>query len=192
LRKARIVRAGELVDTAMWMRTGRWLGFVLFVALIGMSAVEIAYVWKAKEVLAAAARDAAKTAVSMPLNSKNCTDFTPCPIEQAAATAKRYLTGAGFQQASCIEPKSPSFSGVLVWVFSCNGSSSCTTKDAVVCLKVDMTPVTIHRNGTLTPLTRVTVQCPHRWVVDSVLTFLPGRLEFPLPKSVSASALVRD
>lgn len=176
----------------MWRKSARLLGFALLVAVLGMGGVEFASAWSTRHVLAGAARKAAQTAVSVPLNAKNCRDITPCSIEDAAAAAKGYLTRVGFKRASCIQPKSPSFSGVLVWVFSCDGSSTCSTMDSVVCVSVDMTPVTIQRNGTLIPFTRVTVQFPHKWAVDSLLRSLPGRPALLLPKSVSASALVRD
>jgi hypothetical protein len=165
---------------------------VLVAAVAGIGAIDSAYVWKTRHVLRNAARQAAKIVVATPLNTTSCYDRTPCSVESAAAAAKRYLTNAGVRQASCINPQSPSFSGVLVWVFSCGGTSICDTRDRAFCLKIDMTPVMINKNGTLIPYTRVTVQCPHTWVAGSVLKMLPGRPVLQLPQSVSASVLLPD
>ncbi|MGC2260092.1 MAG: hypothetical protein WA594_17415, partial [Candidatus Sulfotelmatobacter sp.] len=145
----------------MWAKIGRSLLLILIVTVATLGGIDSAYAWKTHHVLANAAHAAAKITISTPLNARNCRDTTPCSIESAAAAAKSYLLSAGLNQASCIDPKRPSFSGVLVWVFSCDGSSVCNTGDAEVCIKVDMTPVAMQRDGTFIPYTRATVQCPH-------------------------------
>jgi Flp pilus assembly protein TadG len=161
-------------------------------AIFAVGAIEFAYDWNTKHILANAAREAARVAVSTPLNSATCTDRTPCSIESAADAAKRYLTKAGLGQASCINSRSPSFSGVLVWVFSCDGNTGCSTSNGSVCVKIDMTAVAAGQNGTLIPSTAVTVQYPRSWAVNSVLKRLPGGPTLPLPKSLSANALMRN
>jgi len=165
---------------------------LLFVAAFALVIVDSARSWRTKQVLANAAEQAAKVTVSTPLNVKNCRDATPCPVEWAAAAARQYLVKAGVNQAGCINPNQPSFSGVLIWVFSCDGSGACDTSQGTVCIKVDMTPVTREQNGDLIPFTRVTVQCPHDWTTSAVLKLLPGKPAGPFPKSVSASALLRN
>lgn len=177
---------------AMWARVVRFLVLLLIGAVAVVGAVDSIYAWKTKLVLANAARAAATIAISTPLNAKGCRDATPCSIESAAAAAKLYLTSAGFTQASCIDPENPSFSGVLVWIFSCDGSSSCDRSDGAICVKVDMTPVVIERNGTLVPYTRATVQFPHNWIMALLLRPLPDRLSPRLPMSVSGSVLLRN
>jgi len=165
---------------------------LLFAAAVVLAIVDSARSWKAKRVLANAAQQAAKVTVTTPLNVKDCRDATPCPVEWAAAAARQYLIKAGVNQAGCINPNQPSFSGVLVWVFSCDGSSACDTGRGSVCVKVDMTPARRSQNGDLIPFTRVTVQCPHVWAMAAVLRLLPGKPAGPFPKSMSATALLRN
>jgi hypothetical protein len=142
--------------------------------------------------LAKAAEQAAKVSVSSPLNAKTCQNAMPCPVERAVTAAKQSLLQSGIDQAECINPSQPSFSGVLVWVFSCDGSNSCDTKDSAVCVKVDMTATQRVASGELIPFTQVTVQRPQLSVLASVLRLLPGKTAGAFPKSVSASALVRN
>jgi hypothetical protein len=172
---------------------GIWLCILLlFAATLVLAIIDSARSWKTKHVLANAAQQAAKVTVSIPLNVRNCRDATPCPVEWAAAAARENLIKAGVHQAGCINPNQPSFSGVLIWVFSCDGSSACDTSQDTVCIKVDMTPVTRERNGDFIPFTRVTVQCPHDWEMNVVLKLLPGKPSGPFPRSMSASVLLRN
>jgi len=162
----------------------------LFVAVgLVLGAVDLVREWKTTRVLELAAKQAVRVTVTAPLHSAACTDRTPCAIESAADAAKQYLVSAGFREALCINPNGPSFSGILVWVFSCDGSPACSTSDRAVCVKIDMTAVTVGPNETVIPSSRVTVQYPHSWTVSSVLGLLP-RSSGWLPKSVSTSALM--
>jgi hypothetical protein len=179
-------------NSHLWPRAIRLLAVWLFAAALLLTIVDFARTWKARHVLANAAEQAAKVNVSTPLNVENCQDRTPCPVEWAAAAAKQHLLQAGMSQAACINPNRPSFSGVLIWVFSCDGSSACKTSEDTVCIQVDMTPVARAQNGAFIPFTRVTVQCPHNWAVAFVLKLLPGKATATFPKSVSASALARN
>jgi hypothetical protein len=81
---------------------------------------------------------------------------------------------------------------VLVWVFSCDGSTTCDSSDGSVCLKIDMTNLEVGTNQTLISNTKVTLQYPHPWTVGSVLKALPGGPTMGLPKSISASAVMRN
>ena len=182
---------------AVWARAARLLVLVVAATLVVVGLIDSALAWKTKLVLSAAARAAAKMTVSTPLSAKNCAG-TPCSIESAAAAAKSYLIGAGYSQAACIDPQKPSFSGVLVWAFSCDASMAgdraanfCDASDAAVCVKVDMTAVEIQRKGTIVPYTRATVQYPHGSMMASILKLLPERLAPRLAKSVAGSAMLR-
>jgi hypothetical protein len=193
------LRVGHL-GTKMARETGqpviRTIAFkvllLLILAVLAVGAVDFAYAWNTRRMLGAAAQEAARITVSTPLNSATCRERTRCSIESAADAAKQYLTKAGLGQASCINPKSPSLSGVLVWVFSCDGNADCSTSNGTVCVKIDMTVVVTGENGAWIPWTKATVQYPHRWVLESALNRLPGRPVLPLPKSLSANALLRD
>jgi hypothetical protein len=176
----------------MWARTIRLFVLLIFAAACVLSLVDSGRSWAAKRVLAKAAEQAADVSVSAPLNAKNCQEATPCPVVQAAVVAKQSLLQAGIRQAACINPNQPNFSGVLVWVFSCDGSSTCDTKESAICVKVDMTATQRGANGEFIPFTRVTVQRPQRSVVAVVLRLLSGNRAGAFPRSVSASALVRN
>src|SRR5215469_9029008 len=119
---------------------------LLFSAVLVLAIIDSVRSWQTKHVLANAARQAAKVSVSAPLNVKNCRQATPCPVAWAAAAAKQSLLEAGVKQAACINPSQPTFSGVLIWVFSCDGSIACNKSDTV-CVKIDMTPVARASNG---------------------------------------------
>jgi Flp pilus assembly protein TadG len=183
---------------ATWAQAGRLLLLVVagLIALLGI--VDTALAWKTRLDLSAAARAAAKVTIVTPLNAKNC-GATPCSVESAAAAAKAYLLTAGLNQATCIDPQKPSFSGVLVWTFACDGTTSdgqlsneCDTSGSNVCVKVDMTAVEIRKDGTIVPYTKATVRYPHRWIMTSALKFLPERLTPHLPNSVAGTALLRN
>ncbi len=183
--------ARETGRTVIWTIAFKvLLSLVLVVFAVG--AVDFALAWNTHRILATAAREAARITVSTPLNSATCRDRTPCSIESAADAAKQYLTKIGLGQASCIAPKSPSLSGVLVWVFSCDGNADCSISSSTVCVKIDMTIVITGKNGAWIPYTKATVQYPHSWALESVLNRLPGRPVLPLSKSLSANALMRD
>lgn len=183
--------ARETGQTVIWTIAFKVL-LLLLMAVFAVGAVDFAYAWNTHHILETAAREAAQITVSTPLNSATCRDRTPCSIESAADAAKQYLTQAGLGQASCINPKSPSLSGVLVWVFSCDGNADCSTSNGTVCVKIDMTVVVVGQNGAWIPWTKATVQYPHSWALQSVLNRLPGRPLLPIPKSLSANALMRD
>jgi len=176
----------------LWARAVRLCVLLLLAGALVLTVVDSARSWSAKRILANAAQQAARVTVSNPLNVKNCRTATPCPVQWAAAAAQQSLIQAGVVQAACIDPERPNFSGVLIWVFSCDGSSMCNASDSTVCVKVDMTPVSRAENGEWIPFTRVTVQCPHEWELTAVLKLLPGKPTGPFPKSVSASALLRN
>jgi hypothetical protein len=176
----------------LWARTIRLCVLFVFAAVCVLTMTDSARSWWTRHVLEKAAQQAARVNVSTPLNVKNCRDATPCPVQWAAAAARQYLMQAGVTQAACINPHRPDFSGVLIWVFSCDGSSSCQTSDSTVCINIDMTPVARARNGEFIPFTQVTVQCPHDWVLAAVLKLLPGKPRGPFPRSVSASAVLRN
>lgn len=161
---------------------------LLFFALLCVCAVDIARAWNEERVLSKAAREGARIAVSIPLNSPGC-DRTPCAIESAAEAVKNSLMNAGLGEASCITPKAPSFSGILVWVFSCDGEATCSSSSSGVCLKIDMTAVVVAKDGAWIPSTRVALEFPHSWTVGSIVSVLPGRLTVPLPKALSADAV---
>jgi len=186
-----IKTARETGPTVIWTIAFKAL-LSLVLAVFAVGAVDFAYAWNAQRILESAAREAARITVSTPLNSATCRDRTPCSIESAADAAKQYLMKAGLGQASCINPKSPSLSGVLVWVFSCDGNAGCSTSSSTVCVKIDMTIVITGQNGAWIPWTKATVQYPHSWALESVLNRLPGRPVLPLPKSLLANALMRD
>lgn len=182
---------------AVWARAARLLLMVVAATVAAVGLIDSALAWKTKSVLSGAARAAAKVTVSTPLSAKNCAG-TPCSIKSAAAAAKSYLIGAGYGQAGCIDPQKPSFSGVLVWAFSCDPSVAgnraanfCDTSDGTVCVKVDMTAAEIQRNGTIVPYMQATVQYPHGSIMAPILRLLPERLEPRLEKSVAGSARLR-
>lgn len=174
---------------------GRILSFSLLAIVLAAAAAEFARAWRVQRVLSNAAQAAARIIVSTPLTAQTCPEpvpYAPCSIQLAADAAKKYLTKAGFKQASCITPKAPSFSGVLVWVFSCDGSAACDSSHDSVCLKMDMTNLDVGTNKTLISNTKVTLQYPHAWTVGAVVKALPGRLTMGLPKSITASAVMRN
>ena len=164
---------------------------LLFFALLGVCAVDIARAWAKERVLSKAAQEGARIAVSTPLNSPGC-DQTPCAVESAAEAVKNSLMNAGLSEASCITPKTPSFSGILVWVFSCDGEATCSASNGGVCLKIDMTAVVVTKDGAWIPSTRVTLEFPHSWTVGAIVSVLPGRLTVPLPKTLSSEALTAN
>ncbi len=183
---------------AICARAARLFVLVLLAISVIVAMVDLVNEWRTERVLSDAARAAADAAISAPLNAKNC-GGTPCSVESAAAAAKRYLVTAGFGQASCINPASPSFSGVLVWAFSCDATApaaesthSCQTNESAVCIKIDLTSVVIKRNGTLVPYAQAVVQYPHNWLMSSILRSLPRKLTPQLPGSVAGSARVRN
>ena len=165
---------------------------VVFAALLLVCAVDIARAWEKERVLSKAAREGARVAVSIPLSSLDCTDRTPCAIESAAEAVKNSLTNAGLSEASCITPKSPSFSGIVVWVYSCDGETTCSANGGAVCVKIDMTAVVVAKDGAWIPSTRVTVEAPHRWAVGSLVSLLPGRLRMSLPRALSMEAVTAN
>lgn len=179
-------------NSSLWAKAIRLFVLSLVAAAFVLSWIDSARSWGARRVLAKAAEQAANVSVETPLTAKECRDATPCPAQRAAAAARESLLQAGVNQARCINPSQPSFSGLLVWVFSCDGGSSCDTKNSAVCVKVDMTATQRGTNGELIPFTQVTVQRPQGSVVASVLRLLPGEKAAAFPKSVSASALVRN
>lgn len=179
-------------SSPFWARAIRLVVLLLVAVAFVLSWVDSARAWAARRVLAKAAEQAATVSVSTSLNAKNCQDAAPCPVVRAAAAAKQSLLQSGIREAECINSSQPSFSGVLVWVFSCDGISTCDTKDSAVCVKVDMTATRRGTNGELIPFTRVTVQRPQRSVVASVLKLVSGKQAEAFPKSVSASAMVRN
>lgn len=194
------VDPGRFLQTcfAICARITRLLVLALVAIFVIVAMIDLVNAWRTERVLSDAARAAAEAATSAPLNAKNC-GGTPCSIESAAAAAKRYLVNAGFGQASCINPMSPSFSGVLVWIFSCDATPpaaesahSCQTNESAVCIKVDLTSVVIKRNGTLVPYAQATVQYPHSWLMSSILRPLPRKLTPQLPGSVAGTARVRN
>lgn len=205
---------------AAWMRALRLLTVVAAVILLAVGMADSVAAWKIGRTLSGAAKAAAKVAISTPLDAKNC-GGTPCSIQSAAAAAKTYLLSAGDGEAACIDPRNPSFSGVLVWEFSCSpgartalpnekvadsstearavaGSANSTPRDACddagasVCVKLDMTAAEIQKSGAIIPYTRATVQYPHRSLMALILTPLPERLRPRMPKGVAGSALLRD
>lgn len=180
------------VNSPLWARTIRLSILLIFAAACVLSLVDAARSWAARRVLDKAAEQAANVSVSAPLNAKDCQDVAPCPVVRATAAAKQTLLQSGVSEAACINPTQPTSSGVLVWVFSCDGSSTCDTKQSAICLEVDMTATQRGTNGELIPFTRVTVQRPHRSLLASVMKLLPGKSAEAFPKSVSASAQVRN
>jgi hypothetical protein len=172
-------------------RTAGYLLLGLYVALIALAVVEFARVRSVQHTLADAAHVAARITVSNPLNAKGCSDAMPCPIESAARAAKTSLLKAGLNEASCLNSKRPSFSGILVWVFSCDGRTDCNTSDRAVCVKINMTAATIAPTGAIESYADVTVQYPHAWTVGPLLNLFPGAAA-RLPKSLSTSALLPD
>jgi len=165
---------------------------VLFGALLVVCVVDIGRAWEKERVLSKAAREGARIAVSIPLSSPDCVDRTPCAIESAAEAVKNSLTNAGLSEASCITPKTPSFSGIVVWVYSCDGETACSSSSGAVCVKFDMTAVVAGKDGAWIPSTRVTVEAPHRWAVGSLVRLLPERLRMPLPKALSMDAVTAN
>lgn len=161
------------------MNGARAGGFAVVLLLLALFAVVAARAWNTKRILTLAAREAARIAVSTPLNAGNCTDRTPCSVESAAATAKQYLTNAGFAQASCVTPQHPSFSGVLVWTYSCGATqgNDCDSSTHAICLKIDMTAFIDGPNHAWVPSTRVTVRDPY-WIRGLVLS---GEATVPFP-----------
>lgn len=155
--------------------------FALVIAALALSAAAFAEAWRTKSILLNAAEEAARIAVATPLDAKNCLDRTPCSVESAAATAKQYLTNAGLAQASCIMPERPSFSGVLVWWFSCDATeaSNCDSSVRALCLKIDMTAFIEGPNKSWVPCARVTVRDPS-WIRGLVLA---GEATVPFPAS---------
>lgn len=194
------VDPGRFLQTcfAICARVARLFVLALMAIFVIVTMIDLVNAWRTERVLSDAAHAAAEAAISAPLNAKNC-GGTPCSIESAAGAAKRYLVNAGFGQASCINPRSPSFSGVLVWVFSCDTTApaaesthSCQTNESVVCIKIDLTSVVIQRNGTLVPYALAIAQYPHNSLMNSILRPLPRKLVPQLPGSVAGSARVRN
>lgn len=179
-------------NSPLWARAIRLVVLLLVAAACVLSWADSGRSWAARRVLVKAAELAANLTVATPLSVKDCRDATPCPVQRAATAAKQYLVQAGMRQAECINPSQPTFSGVLVWVFSCDGSTFCDVKHSAVCIKVDMTATQRGTNGELIPFTQVTVQRPQVSFVASVLKLFPGKTAGAFPRSVSASALVRN
>lgn len=171
------------------MKVLKFLPHFVIAALLALGAIDIVQELAGTRTLAAAARESARTAASEPLYSPACTASVPCPVSSAAQAAKRYLMQAGLDQASCIEESRPNFSGVLVWVFSCDGSHGCNTAQQNVCVKVDMTAVDLGPAGAWVPSARVTVQYPHAWALSALFRWVP-RADRLFPKSLAATALV--
>jgi hypothetical protein len=194
--ETRIANGTNRARTPVCTRITIILLILLLVPLFAFASVDLAHAWKTKRLLSNAALEAARITVSTPLAARTCTDRTPdhppCSIELAASAAKAYLANSGFDRVACLTPNTASFSGVLVWVFSCDGKTTCDTMNGSVCLKIDMTALQVERSGTLIPSTRVTLLYPHDWTLGSALKQLPGGSKIPLPKSLEGSALVRD
>ena len=181
----------EIERTLAHKKAFRFALLLLLGVIVAVGGVDFARAWNEERVLSKAAREGARIAVSIPLNSPGC-DRTPCAIESAAEAVKNSLMNAGLSEASCIAPKAPSFSGILVWVFSCDREATCSASSSGVCLKIDMTAVVVAKDGAWIPSTRVTLEFPHSWTVGSVVSVLPGRLTVPLPKALSADALTAN
>ena len=176
-------------------RVAKILSLSLLVVVLAATAADLARAWGVKQALSIAAQEAARVTVSTPLTSRTCPEpvlHAPCSIQIAAEAAKQYLAKAGFNKAACITPKAPSFSGVLVWVFSCDGSTACDSRSSSVCLKIDMTDLEVGNDKTLISNTRVTLQYPYGWSLGSVLRKLPGNATMGLARSLSASAVMRN
>src|SRR5262249_30468718 len=150
-------------------------------ALLALGIIDFARAMRAKRVLRNAAHEAARLTASTPLTSRNCNEpmrYAPCSIQLAADAAKQSLAIAGFDKAACITPKTPSVSGVLVWIFSCDGGSSCDSQKDSVCMKIDMTALEVGSDKSLISATRITLQYPHTWILGSIPKLLPGRPTF--------------
>jgi len=176
-------------------RAARRLILLPLAIVLALVAADLARAWGVKHVLSNAAQEAARVTVSTPLTSRTCPEpvpYVPCSIQMAAGAAKQYLANAGFDRASCIAPKTPSFSGVLVWVFSCDGSTACDSTSGSICLKIDMTDLEVGSNKTLISNTRVRLQYPHAWTLRFVTKTLPGGPTLGLPRTLSASAVERN
>jgi hypothetical protein len=152
-------------------RALRLVTVMLVVAALALGSAAFIQAWNMKSILSNGAKEAAQVAISAPLTAKSCAG-TPCTIESAAAAVKQRLINARLGRASCLTPNHPSFSGVLVWVFSCGAVSSgdCNSKIRAVCLKIDMTVTIAGPNQTRVPCTRVTVLYPSAWIPGLVLT----------------------
>lgn len=166
------------------MSGARAIRLAVLLLVVAVFLVGAARVWNTKHILTNAAREAARIAVSTPLNAKNCSNHTPCSVESAAVTAKQYLIDAGLAHASCITPQHPSFSGVLVWRFSCDAThgNDCDSSVHAICLKIDMTVSIDGPNHEWVPCTRVTVWDPY-WIRGLVLS---GEATVPFPASTLA------
>jgi hypothetical protein len=175
--------------------TKKILIHTLIVILFAIIATDIARAWGVKRVLSNAAHEAARVTVSTPLTSRTCPEplpSAPCSIQSAADAAKQYLLKAGLEQASCLAPQTPSFSGVLVWAFACDGSTTCQTSNGAVCLEIDMKAFEAGRDGELIPSARVTLLYPHAWTFDGVVKLIPGGAKLRPPRSLAGSALMRE
>ena len=169
--------------------------FSLLAVLLLLGAIDLRRAGRTERLLSNAVREAARVTVSTPLTSRNCLEpapYTPCSIQSAAEAARGSLAKAGFNRASCITPHAPSFSGVLIWVYSCDGSESCDSRNGSVCLKIDRTALELGSDKSIISVTRVTIQYPHAWTLGSIAKLLPRGPSLGLPNALSASAVMRN
>jgi Flp pilus assembly protein TadG len=154
-----------------------------FLVVILVGAIDFGGAYNVKHILTNAARESARITVSNPLTDSSCTDPTPCSIEAAADAVKQYLTNAGLSTASCINPKSPSSSGILTWTWSCNNVSLTINRGYVI---------SPQGSTTVIPSTQVTLTYPFTWTFGQIIGLLVNGATASTPSTLTASAVMQN
>jgi Flp pilus assembly protein TadG len=178
------VRRGQGRSRRRFRKQGRGVELVEFALVMPLLLLLVAGVWDfgsailLKERMTNAAREGARVAVSIPLNSGNCSGRVPCAIVSAASTMQQYMNNAG-ADLSCITPSQPtSFnsSDPTVATYSCTNGISLT---------INRNLMVASANGEV-PSTQVSLTYPVRWVM--IAKFLPG----VFPQTLTTTATMEN
>jgi len=132
---------------------------LLLVLLLGIFDFGAAFALRQK--MTNAAREGARIVVSSSLTDQSCSSSTPCSIVAAANAVVRYMADAG-ASLSCVQPSSPTSSGVLEWTYTCSNGAQ---------LVINRAYTIAATGGSLLPATQVTLIYPITW---RLAPFLPG------------------
>ena len=158
-----------------------------FLLVLVVGSVDFGRSYNTRHVLTNAAREAARIAVSNPMNIFNAKCSGDCAIQAAADATKAYLVNAGFSQANCIDPANPNPAGPPTWTFTCTGANK------GVSLAIDHNfIVTGGAAGLPFPATQVTLTYPFTWTFQNVIGLLVKGSNPNLPTTITTTVVMQN
>jgi Flp pilus assembly protein TadG len=156
-----------------------------FLVVVAVAIIDFGQAYNTKHIVTNAAREAARITSSNPLTDSSCPSTDPpCSIQASAEAVKDYLTNAGLEQASCIDPATQSSGSLpaLTWTYACQG----------VTLTIDRSLVVSGGpGGTVIPSAKVTLSYPYTWKLGRVLGLLVKGATSNLPTTLTSSAVMQ-